>query len=135
MEQSTITRRNTNQRQLYGPVSSDTINFDTIQRHQFGPSPWTAGLDVDDVEGSVPHLVAVAGCQVWSPLYRNAKPDDVAAAKKLGLKVLPWTVNERADMERLIALGVDGLITDYPDRLRALMAEKQIPLPPQVAAR
>jgi len=82
-----------------------------------------------------PHLVAAAGCQVWSPLYRNAKPDDIAAARRLRLKILPWTVNERADMERLIALGVDGLITDYPDRLRALMAEREIPVPPQVAAR
>ena len=64
----------------------------------------------------MPRLVAAAGCAVWSPLYRNATPDDVAAAKALGLKVIPWTVNERADMERLIALGVDGIITDYPDR-------------------
>ena len=80
----------------------------------------------------MPRLVAAAGCAVWSPLYRNAKPDDVAAAKALGLKVIPWTVNERADMERLIALGVDGLITDYPDRLRAVMAAKDMPLPPQV---
>jgi glycerophosphoryl diester phosphodiesterase len=116
-------------------LTAEALNFDTIQRHQVGPSPWTAGLDVDDVEGSVPHIVAAAGCQVWSPLYRNAKPDDIADAKRLGLKVLPWTVNERADMERLIALGVDGLITDYPDRLRALMAEKEIPLPPQITAR
>jgi glycerophosphoryl diester phosphodiesterase len=116
-------------------LTAEALNFDTIQRHQVGPSPWTAGLDVDDVEGSVPHIVAAVGCQVWSPLYRNAKPDDIAAAKRLRLKVLPWTVNERADMERLIALGVDGLITDYPDRLRALMAEKEIPLPPQAAAR
>jgi glycerophosphoryl diester phosphodiesterase len=44
-------------------------------------------------------------------------------------------VNERADMERLIALGVDGIITDYPDRLRAVMAAKSMPLPPQVPAR
>ena len=80
----------------------------------------------------MPRLVQAAGCAVWSPLYRNAKPDDVAAAKALGLKVIPWTVNERADMERLIALGVDGIITDYPDRLRAVMAEKNMPLPPQV---
>ena len=80
----------------------------------------------------MPRLVAAAGCAVWSPLYRNAKPDDVAAAKALGLKVIPWTVNERADMERLIALGVDGIITDYPDRLRAVMAAKNMPLPPQV---
>ena len=62
------------------------------------------------------------------------RPDDIAAAKALGLKVIPWTVNERADMERLIALGVDGIITDYPDRLRAVMAEKNMPLPPQVKA-
>ena len=77
-------------------------------------------------------LVAAAGCQVWSPLYRNANPDDVAAAKALGLKTIPWTVNERADMERLIALGVDGLITDYPDRLRAVMAAREMPLPPAI---
>ena len=44
-------------------------------------------------------------------------------------------VNARADMERLIALGVDGIITDYPDRLRAVMAGKDMPLPPQVKAR
>ena len=106
-----------------------------IKRGEPGASPWTAGFDIDDFGGSVPRLVQAAGCQVWSPLYRNAKPDDVAAAKALGLKVLPWTVNERAEMERLIALGVDGIITDYPDRLRALMAEKEIALPPQVKAR
>ena len=83
----------------------------------------------------MPRLVAAAGCAVWSPLYRNAKGDDVAAAKALGLTVIPWTVNERADMERLIALGVDGIISDYPDRLRAVMAERGMPLPPQVMAR
>jgi glycerophosphoryl diester phosphodiesterase len=38
-------------------------------------------------------------------------------------------------MERLIGMGVDGLITDYPDRLRAAMAAKQMPLPPTVSAR
>ena len=113
-------------------LTAEALNFDTIKRGEPGPSPWTAGLDIDDFAGSVPRLVAAAGCAVWSPLYRNAKPDDVAAAKALGLKVIPWTVNERADMERLIALGVDGMITDYPDRLRAVMAAKEMPLPPQV---
>jgi len=45
------------------------------------------------------------------------------------LKVLPWTVNDRSEMTRLIDLGVDGIITDYPDRLRSVMAEKKIALP------
>ena len=38
-------------------------------------------------------------------------------------------------MARLIALGVDGIITDYPNRLRELMAEKDMPLPPAVPGR
>jgi glycerophosphoryl diester phosphodiesterase len=41
----------------------------------------------------------------------------VQAAHRKGLAVHVWTVNERADMERLLEMGVDGLITDYPDRL------------------
>ena len=115
-------------------LTAEALNFDTIKRGEPGPSPWTAGLDIDEF-GAVPRLVAAAGCAVWSPLYRNAKPDDVAAARTLGLKVIPWTVNERADMERLIALGVDGLITDYPDRLRAVMAAREMPLPPEAPPR
>jgi glycerophosphoryl diester phosphodiesterase len=116
-------------------LTAEALTLDTIRRGEPGPSPWTAGLDVDDFGGSVPRLVAAADCQAWSPLYRNARPDDIAAARRLGLKVIPWTVNERADMERLIALGVDGLITDYPDRLRAVMAAREMPLPPQAPAR
>ena len=53
----------------------------------------------------------------------------LAAARALGLRVVPWTVNDPADMASLIDLGVDGLITDYPDRARAVMAEKGLPLP------
>jgi len=44
--------------------------------------------------------------------------------------VIPWTVNEPADMDRLLALGVDGIISDYPDRLRQAMARRGLPLPP-----
>ena len=113
-------------------LTVEALNFDSIRRGEGGPSPWLAGLDIDDFGGSVPRLVAAAGCAAWSPLYRNARPDDIAAAKALGLKVLPWTVNERADMERLIALGVDGIITDYPDRLRSVMAAREMPLPPAI---
>src|SRR5215470_2427290 len=100
---------------------------DTLQRGRPGASPWTAGFDIDDFGGSTPRLVSAAGCAAWSPRFRDLTPRALAEAK--GLKVIPWTVNERADMERLIELRVDGIITDYPNRLRALMAEKNIPLP------
>jgi len=46
--------------------------------------------------------------------------------------VIPWTVNESADMRRLIGMGVDGIITDYPNRLRALLVESGVETAPQV---
>lgn len=114
-------------------LTAEALTLDTVQRGEPGPSPWLAGLDVDDFRS----VAAAAGmhCSVWSPLYRNVTPEEIAIAHRLYMKVIPWTVNERADMERLIALGVDGLITDYPDRLRAVMAARDMPLPPQAPAR
>ena len=107
---------------------------DTIQRGRPGASPWTAGFDFDDVGGSVPRLVAAADCAVWSPYLGNLTPEAMAESGSLGLRVIPWTVNEQPDMERMIKLGVAGIITDYPDRLRAVMAAKEMPLPPAVPA-
>jgi glycerophosphoryl diester phosphodiesterase len=89
----------------------------------------------DGHTGSVPQLVAAAGCAVWSPAFRDLTVEALAQAKGLGLQVIPWTVNQAADMERLIDWGVDGLITDYPDRLRKVMAAKGLALPPSVTVR
>jgi len=114
-------------------LTSDGGGGDTLQRDRPGPSPWTAGLDIDDFAGSTPRLVAAAACATWSPNFRNLSPAALAEAKSLGLKVIPWTVNERADMARLLPLGLAGLITDYPDRLRAAMAQQGMALPPPVA--
>jgi glycerophosphoryl diester phosphodiesterase len=108
---------------------------DTLQRGAPGPSPWTAGFDIDDFGGSTPRLVQAAGCAVWSPRFADLAKDKVAEAKSLGLKLIPWTVNDPADMVRLIDMGVDGIISDYPNRLRAVMAAKGLALPPAVAGR
>jgi glycerophosphoryl diester phosphodiesterase len=53
----------------------------------------------------------------------------VSEARQLGLKVVVWTVNEEPDMVRMIELGVDGIISDYPDRLRRIAAARGLPLP------
>lgn len=103
--------------------------LDNIRIGQPGPSPWTAGLDVDDHGGSVPALVKAAGCAVWSPFFGDASAERIAEAKRLGLKVVAWTVNEAADMASLIDRGVDGIISDYPDILRTVMTERKLPLP------
>ncbi len=103
--------------------------LDNVRIGQPGPSPWTAGLDVDDHGGSVPALVKAAGCAVWSPYFGDASAARVAEAKTLGLRVIVWTVNEAAEMAAQIDRGVDGIITDYPDILRTVMTERKLPLP------
>jgi glycerophosphoryl diester phosphodiesterase len=52
---------------------------------------------------------------VYSPGYRLVTGSVVGEVHARGMAVLPWTVNDPEDMRRLRALGVDGLITDYPD--------------------
>ena len=106
-------------------LTIQTPDNDTVQQAtDGGASPWNAGFALRDHGGSLPALVKAAGCGTWSMYWRNLTPGDLAAAHALGLKVLPWTVNERGDMRSLIDLGVDGIITDYPDRLREVVAEK-----------
>jgi len=110
-------------------LSIETENNDTIKPVGDAPSPWTAGLDVRKYDGSVPKLAHAAGCAIWSPFWRNATPARIAEAHALKLEVLPWTVNDPADMARLIDAGVDGIISDYPDRVRDVMRTKGMPLP------
>ncbi len=108
--------------------------LDNLGRGEDGGSPWTAGFDIDAFEGSVARLVERAGGAVWSPYYRDLREPDLREARNLGLLVIPWTVNDKADMASLIELGVNGIITDYPDRLRAVMAGKGLALPPGFAS-
>ena len=102
---------------------------DMVQVGKPGASPWLAGFDVDDYAGSVPKLVKAAGGMVWSPNYKDVTEALVRESQSLGLKIVPWTVNDEADLERLLDWKVDGLITDYPDRLRALMKTRGMALP------
>lgn len=92
-------------------------------------SPWTAGLHVRDYGGSLPRLVKAAGGAVWSPYFGEVTREAVQEAQQLGLKVVVWTVNESRDIERMIDYGVDGIISDYPDRLRRIAGERGLTLP------
>ena len=104
--------------------------LDNLERGRPGPSPWTAGIDIDEYAGSAPQAVAAAGGAIWSPYYQELDAASLAAAHRLGLRVVVWTVNAPQDMARLIDLGVDGIITDRPDLLRTVMAARAMVLPP-----
>jgi len=118
---------------LRGGLTSEQPDYDTIQRGKPGASPWTAGLDVDECGGSVPRLVAAADCRVWSPAFEDLTSECIAEASALGIRVIPWIVNEPDHMNRLVRMGVAGIITDYPDRLRRVLAANNVPLPPRVS--
>ncbi len=79
--------------------------------------------------GSQPQAVHAAGGRTWSPSDQALDSAAMIEARALGLRVVPWTVNEPGYIERLIDLGVDGIITDYPERVRAELARRGIPLP------
>jgi glycerophosphoryl diester phosphodiesterase len=63
-------------------------------------------------------------------LTSATNPELLREARALGLRVVAWTVNEPAQIERLLNWGVDGLISDYPDRVRDALARRALPLPP-----
>ncbi len=54
---------------------------------------------------------------VFSPYYKDLSRAHVEAFHRKGVKVIPWTVNETGEMTELVKLGVDGIITDYPNRI------------------
>ena len=101
-------------------LTFQSSDWDTVEEGRSGASPWLDGLDADDFP-SVPDMVKAAGGSVWSPYFENLDETSLARAKALGLRVVVWTVNDPSDMAALMAMGVDGIVTDYPNRLLRLL--------------
>lgn len=74
--------------------------------------------------GSDPARVHDAGGKIWSPDFERVTPEKLAAARKWNMRVTVWTVNEPADVARMIAMDVDGIASDYPDRVLAQMRKR-----------
>ncbi|WP_231987433.1 glycerophosphodiester phosphodiesterase [Mycobacterium sp. E2238] len=93
-------------------------------------SPWLAGENATAI-GDPMIGAKLVGANIISPRYQlvAGKPY-VDRAHALGLKVIPWTVDDAAAMRDQIADGVDGIITDFPTLLRGVLAGLGMPLPP-----
>ena len=102
--------------------------LDNIGAGSSTASPWTAGLKYAD-HGSVPKMIHAAGGRIWSVFHGDLDAAKFKEAKALGLQVLTWTVNEQAQIERVLELGVDGIVSDRPDRVREAMARRGMALP------
>lgn len=98
-----------------------------------GASPWTAPRHVSGYGGSIPRMIRDAGGAAWAAFHEEITPEQVRETHALGLEVVVWTVNKEEDLRRAIGLGVDGVISDYPDRLRRVAGELGVALPPPVS--
>jgi glycerophosphoryl diester phosphodiesterase len=86
---------------------------------------WWGGVTPTDFGNSVVAAVAAQGGQIWAPSFESLTRAAVAEAHDFGLRVIPWTVNRRAGLRRMISYGVDGVITDRPDVAIAVAAERR----------
>jgi glycerophosphoryl diester phosphodiesterase len=87
---------------------------------QLEPALETAVLLAGAAPQDTAALVRAAGASVYCPEFTFLDALQVAQLHAQGLRVLPWTVNEERDAERLLSWGVDGITTDFPERLQAL---------------
>ena len=71
-------------------------------------------------------MARAAGAHVYCPEAQFLDEAQVRQLQAAGLKVLPWTVNDEAGWERLLAWGVDGITTDFPDRLADLLRRRGV---------
>ncbi len=119
-----LTKRHSPEIETAALLASDTLSPEWLN----GIDPQAAGrtsLDLlraarDYVDLYSPYWRLIAP---GSPAFLGSRVEEIQAA---GFPVVPWTVNSRRRMEQVIALGVDGLITDYPDVLMALLEERGV---------
>lgn len=102
-------------------LSLEGRKLNNIKPGRQGASPWLAGLDIDDFQGSIPRAVAAAGGRNWAGYYKHLTYKDINTAHRIGLQVYAWTVDSKSEMLRLMEMGVDGIITNRPDTLRSVL--------------
>jgi len=85
--------------------------------HKQDPEITTSFLieNMDGLEANLAKLNFVPN--IYSPYFKLLNVGNVNAIHNKGMKVIPWTINDPVIMEKLIGIGVDGIITDYPDRI------------------
>ena len=103
-------------------------------------SKWIGDIDYNEFDGDVIAAVKELGAEVISPGFAvpyesKAGEDDynpaatreyINKAHEAGIRVVPWTVNDAETMEEQLDAGVDGIITDYPTRLKEILDEREI---------
>lgn len=101
---------------------------ESLRRYEKKKSPWLGGLDIKYYQGNPVKAAHAIGADIISPYYTEISKQDVDEAHSLGMKVVPWTVNNEKDMNMLLDMGVDGIISDKPWLLKQVLEKRNIKL-------
>ena len=109
------------EKQVEERVIIQSFDFRTLQYlHEKYPTIKTAMLiedsDVNDFEGQLKRLGYTP--QIYSPNHTLVDEEMVKQCHDKGMKIIPWTVNDAKQFKKLKNLGIDGVITDYPDMIK-----------------
>ena len=89
----------------------------------FVPRNWRAKRQPDADGDAILEKTKKLGAEIVSPHYSFVSPRFVHRAHRMGIAVIPWTVNDADTIRRMLETGVDGVISDYPDVLYKVHAE------------
>lgn len=118
-----LTMKVVKQKKLENRSYLQSFDFRVMQLiHQYYPEMTTAILIGGTEKRSLDQQLKDLGYtpDMYSPSFSQVTRELVEACHQKGMKIIPWTVNTPEEMKRLIALGVDGIITDYPDHFARL---------------
>lgn len=87
---------------------------ESLRRYEKKKSSWLGGLDIKDYQGNPVKAAHAIGTDIISPYYTEISKQDVDEAHSLDMKIVPWTVNNEKDMNMLLDMGVDGIISYKP---------------------
>jgi glycerophosphoryl diester phosphodiesterase len=96
-----------------------------IKKTIYSKSPWIDHIPLTIVY-DLPKIIKELGGSAWHPYYKDINKKAVKDAHDNNLPVNVWTVNDEDDMLKMIEYGVDGIMTDYPLRLKNLCEKRSI---------
>ena len=96
-----------------------------IKKTIYSKSPWIDHIPLTIVY-DLPKIIKELGGSAWHPYYKDINKKAVKDARDNNLPVNVWTVNDEDDMLKMIEYGVDGIMTDYPLRLKNLCEKRSI---------
>lgn len=83
------------------------------------------GARLSDFGGSLPRAAASRKAAAWNAFHRDITPQKIRIAQEAGLLIGAWTVNDPERARELVAMGVDAITTDYPDRMLAALRDRR----------